>query len=74
MGDYVCGDNSFPARAVPGDGDIPLAELIEWIVKGGYTKSFDLELLGPRIDKEGRVQAARRAAQYVGDVLDKLGA
>ena len=74
VGDYVFGDKSLPARAVPGDGDIPLATLIEWIVKGGYASGFDLELLGPRIDQEGHVQAARRAARYVGEVLEKLGA
>jgi sugar phosphate isomerase/epimerase len=73
VGDYVFGDKSLPARAVPGDGDIPLPMIIEWIVKGGYADGFDLELLGPRIDKEGHVQAARRAADYVGDILDKLG-
>jgi sugar phosphate isomerase/epimerase len=73
VGDYVFGDKSLPMRAVPGDGDIPIATIIEWIVKGGYADGFDLELLGPRIDKEGQVNAARRAAQYVGDVLEKLG-
>ena len=31
------------------------------------------QLLGPRIDKEGHVQAARRTAQYVEDVLNTLG-
>jgi hypothetical protein len=41
---------------------------------GGYSKGFDLELLGPRIDEEGHVSAARRAAGYVGNVLDRLGA
>lgn len=74
VGDYVWGDNAFPARAVPGDGNIPLAQIIEWIVRGGYQKSFDLELIGPRIDREGHVQAVGRAARYVGDVLDSLGA
>jgi sugar phosphate isomerase/epimerase len=74
VGDYVCGENSFPARAVPGDGDIPLVQLIEWIVRGGYSGSFDLELIGPRIAQEGYVQAAGRSAGFVGEVLDRLGA
>ena len=73
VGDYVRGDNALPARAVPGDGDSPIAEMIEWIVRGGYTKSFDLELNGPRIEQEG-LPALARAARYVGDVLDRLGA
>jgi sugar phosphate isomerase/epimerase len=74
VGDYVCGDNSFPARAVPGDGDIPLARMIEWIVRGGYRKSFDLELIGPRIANEGFAKATGRAGRWVSDVLDGLGA
>jgi sugar phosphate isomerase/epimerase len=72
VGDYVRADNAFPCRAVPGDGDLPLAEMIEWIVGGGYRKSFDLELIGPRIDQEG-LPAITRAARYVGDVLERLG-
>ncbi len=74
VGDYVVGDASFPARAVPGDGDIPVAQILEWIVRGGYSGLFDLELLGPRIAGEGHVKAAGRAAHYVGEVLDRLGA
>jgi sugar phosphate isomerase/epimerase len=74
VSDYVCGDASFPARAVPGDGDIPLKRILEWIVRGGYRQSFDFELIGPRIAAEGPVNAIRRAAEYVGDVLDSLAA
>ena len=74
VGDYVWGDNAFPARAVPGDGNIPIRQIIEWIVKGGYTKGFDLELLGPRIANEGHVAACTRSARWVSQVLDELGA
>ena len=61
VSDYVAGDKSFPCRAVPGDGMIPLERIIGWILEAGYTGGFDLELIGPRIDAEGRLEATRRA-------------
>lgn len=73
VSDYVLGDRSLPARAVPGDGTIPLARLLKWIIAAGYKGAFDLELLGPRIDREGHVDAARRAADHVGRILQSLG-
>lgn len=73
VSDYVCGDRSLPARAVPGDGNMPLQRLFEWILGAGYQGVFDLELLGPRIDAEGRVEATQRAAVAVGNQLDALG-
>jgi sugar phosphate isomerase/epimerase len=72
--DYVYGDRSLPSRAVPGDGAIPVKRMIEWILHAGYRGVFDLELIGPRIDREGRVAAVRRAAHNVGEMLTSLGA
>jgi len=72
--DYVYGDRSLPSRAVPGDGAIPVKRMIEWILRAGYGGVFDLELIGPRIDKEGRLDAVRRAAGNVGEMLQSLGA
>jgi hypothetical protein len=34
---------------VPGDGDIPLAQLLTWIARTDYSGVIDLELSGPRI-------------------------
>lgn len=72
--DYVYGDRSLPSRAVPGDGAIPVKRMIEWILRAGYRGVFDLELIGPRIDQEGRLNAVRRAAANVGEILQSLGA
>ncbi len=72
--DYVYGDRSQPARAVPGDGVIPIRRMIEWILRAGYGGAFDLELLGPRIDAQGHLQAVRRAADHVGAILRSVGA
>lgn len=74
LSDYVLGDRSLPARAVPGDGTIPIEALIAQALDGGYSHGFDLELIGPRIDREGRLPAALRACDAVGAMLDRLGA
>jgi len=74
LSDYVHGDRSLPARAVPGDGVIPLRKIIESLLGAGYKGAFDVELIGPRIDREGHFAAARRAADYLDTILCELGA
>jgi sugar phosphate isomerase/epimerase len=73
IGDYVLKDMSYPCRAVPGDGAIPIRRFCESALKVGYKGAFDLELLGPRLDREGRVPAVARAAAYMGSMLQSLG-
>jgi sugar phosphate isomerase/epimerase len=72
VGDYVLGDRALPARAVPGDGAIPLRLLVGELIAAGYAGLFDLELLGPRIDAEGHLNATRRAARWLSEVLEGL--
>jgi sugar phosphate isomerase/epimerase len=74
LSDYVLGDRSLPGRAVPGDGTIPIESIVAQALRGGYSHGFDLELIGPRIENEGRLESARRACDVVGTMLDKLGA
>jgi sugar phosphate isomerase/epimerase len=74
LSDYVYGDRALPARAVPGDGAIPLRQIIEWLLGVGYKGAFDLEIIGPRIDREGHVAAAQRAANYLDKILAELDA
>jgi sugar phosphate isomerase/epimerase len=73
VADYVLGDRALPCRAVPGDGAIPLARIIGWILEAGYRGAFDLELIGPRIDAEGHCDAVRRTAERLGGLLIRLG-
>ncbi|MGZ8746893.1 MAG: sugar phosphate isomerase/epimerase, partial [Mycobacterium sp.] len=47
---------------------------IRHALAGGYTHGFDLELIGPRIDAEGRFEAARRGCESVSTMLERLGA
>lgn len=72
--DYAFGDRTVPDRAVPGDGGIPLERLVGWVLDAGYTGCFDMELGGPRIAREGELAAARRSADYMTELLDRLGA
>ena len=58
---------------MPGDGAIPIEPFIAQALAGGYPHGFDLELIGPRIDAEGRLRAARRACDVVGAMLDRSG-
>jgi sugar phosphate isomerase/epimerase len=72
LSDYVLGDRALPARAVPGDGAIPIEPFVAQALVGGYRFGFDLELLGPRIEAEGRLAAAGRACATVSAMLDRL--
>jgi sugar phosphate isomerase/epimerase len=74
VGDYVIGDRALPCRAVPGDGAIPIARILDWILEAGYGGAFDLELMGPRIDQEGHCEAVKRTADWLGELLTRLGA
>ncbi len=74
LSDYVLGDRSLPARAVPGDGAIPIEPFVAQVLAGGYAHGFDLELIGPRIEREGRFEAARRGCETVSTMLERLGA
>jgi sugar phosphate isomerase/epimerase len=74
VADYVYGDRAVPSRAVPGDGCVPIARILDWALSAGYAGAFDLELIGPRIDAEGNLAATRRAAQNLGELLHSLGA
>jgi sugar phosphate isomerase/epimerase len=74
VSDYVYGDRALPSRAVPGDGAMPLRRMLEWTLAAGYAGAFDLELIGPRIGREGHLEATRRAADRLGSMLQSFGA
>jgi sugar phosphate isomerase/epimerase len=70
VSDHAVGSRSMPTRSVPGDGDIPLAQILGWVLDAGFAGVFDLELMGPRIDAEGALPALRRSAEWMGAFLD----
>ncbi|GAT07097.1 MULTISPECIES: sugar phosphate isomerase/epimerase [Mycobacteriaceae] len=72
VSDYVLGDRALPARAVPGDGAIPIEPFLAQALAAGYPHGFDLELIGPRIQQEGPLAAANRACDAISTMLDRL--
>jgi sugar phosphate isomerase/epimerase len=52
-------------RIMPGDGELPLAELIGYFLEAGYTGVFDLELIGSALEQEGYESAITRSYDYV---------
>jgi sugar phosphate isomerase/epimerase len=72
LSDFVIGSLCTPDRAVPGDGDIALARVVAAVLAAGYTGSFEIELVGPRIEAEGYAAAIGRAVAYVDALLAHL--
>lgn len=70
VSDYVLGDRGLPCRAVPGDGALPLERLLRLILATGYRGPFDLEVIGPRLEAEGREAGLRRAVVYLRRAID----
>ncbi len=74
MSDYVAGDRALPCRAVPGDGTVPLGELVSAIERAGFSGYYDLEIIGPRLAAEGVGAGLARAAAAITDLLDQAAA
>lgn len=73
VNDFVVGEELKFNRRVPGDGDMPLAWLIETLLEAGYKGIFDIEVLGPSIEKEGYASALRRGVDWLDATLTRLG-
>ncbi len=72
VSDFVIGSLCTPDRAVPGDGDIPLARIVSEIDAAGYGGAYELEMVGPRIEEEGYASAIRRGLGHLEAVLADL--
>ena len=70
VSDFVIGSLCTPDRAVPGDGDIPLARILAGLRDAGYTGAFELEMVGPRIEDEGYASAITRGVAYLDALLE----
>ena len=74
LSDYVVGTAETGNRVVPGDGDIPLEQLVAMALDAGYEGTFDLEVMGPRIEEEGYRSAVGRAVEQASELLERAGA
>jgi sugar phosphate isomerase/epimerase len=74
ISDYVIGTTRTGDRAVPGDGDVPLERLVRMVLDAGFEGSFDLEVMGPRVEAEGYESSVRRSVERASELLDRLGA
>ena len=74
VSDFVIGSLCTPDRAVPGDGDVPLARIIGSLLNAGYSGAFELELVGPRIEEEGYAGAVTRGVSWLTEVLGQASA
>lgn len=69
VSDFVIGTLCTPDRAVPGDGEVPLGPIVDAVLETGYRGSFELELIGPRIEEEGYASAVRRGLDHLERLL-----
>jgi sugar phosphate isomerase/epimerase len=70
VSDFKVGTQTFPNRWVPGDGDLPVATLLQDVLAAGYRGIVDVELLGPAIEAEGAEPALTRAVAWTKAQLD----
>jgi sugar phosphate isomerase/epimerase len=74
--DVIIGGNGMPppgGRVHIGEGELPLHRLMQEVLDSGYRGLFDLEVLGPLIEKEGYDTAVRRGAQSASRLLREMG-
>jgi len=72
VNDFVVPTTSTPDRAVPGDGDIPLARIFGDLEAAGYQGPYEIEIVGPRIEAEGYPSALRRSLEHIDGLLRGL--
>lgn len=74
VADLVVGTQSFPNRWVPGDGDLPLARLLDEVLAAGYSGAIDLEMTGPEVARQGAETALRRGIAWIAAQLERESA
>jgi sugar phosphate isomerase/epimerase len=67
------GEQAPRGRVHIGDGELPLARLIEEVLAAGYGGLFDLEIMSPAIGPEDYAATLRRGVPRASALLDELG-
>lgn len=60
-------------RVLPGDGQLPLERMMKVVLDTDYDGLFDLEVLGPDVEREGYESTLRRGVDVVSEFLSSLG-
>jgi sugar phosphate isomerase/epimerase len=71
--DYKIGTLRTGDRCAVGDGDIPVEQLMAMVLDAGYGGPFELEILGPAVEAEGRAPI-ERSIERTSEMLYRLGA
>lgn len=73
IADYALGERNARDRAVPGDGVIDFPQIFTALRDAHFTGPFDLELMGRRLDEEGRPVGFGRAVTWLSKQLSAYG-
>ncbi len=74
--DVIIGGSGRPppgGRVHIGEGELPIRRLMHEVLDCGYSGVFDLEVLGPLIEKEGYDSAVRRGVASASALLTEVG-
>lgn len=72
VSDFAIGTRTTPDRLVPGDGDLPIERIVRQLEAAGYTGTYDIELVGPKIEEEGYESAIRRSIDWMTELLEEI--
>lgn len=61
-------------RVLPGDGQLPLKRMLHSVLDTGYDGLFDMEVLGPYVEREGYESTLRRGVEQASELLTSVGA
>ena len=73
VNDFLVGEELRLNRRVPGDGSMPLEWMLGHLLEAGYPGYFDLEIVGPAIEREGYASAIDRSLDWLGSRLLSWG-
>ncbi|MFF0818722.1 sugar phosphate isomerase/epimerase family protein [Rhodococcus sp. NPDC003318] len=74
IGDSGVDENGTTQKQIPGEGDVPMTDLIGQIIDAGYQGAFDLEIDGPLIEAVGTATAIERSVAYLDRTLSAASA
>ena len=65
INDFAAGTLSTPDRVPLGDGIIPLPRILGALVEAGYPGYFEIEVVGPTVERLGGEETTRRCIDYL---------